>query len=123
MSGSRNVLPSPAQELLLRAALAQGPQALRAWTAWRQAGAPLDPGSERLLPLLFRSLERHDAVGSAPPALGNAYRKTWSQNRLRLHELATIVAVLAAEGIDTLGVLARAAPCSTSPTTTTACAP
>jgi hypothetical protein len=98
MSQTRDGLPSPGQELLLRAALLDGPDAVAAWTAWRRSPV-LDPGSERLLPLVYRSLERH---GSAPPALASAYRKTWSQNRLRLHELGATVAALAAEGIETL---------------------
>src|SRR2546430_6554391 len=51
---------SPQQELLLRAALLQGPRAVEAFERWRHLVdvEELDPDSHRLLPQLYHNLDR-----------------------------------------------------------------
>jgi len=93
--------PTSAQQLLLRAALVPGPETLAAW----QRSAPeasldtLDAGSIRLLPLLYRSLER---LGVHDPVMGRlkgVYRHAWYGNQLRLRDAAPVLAELRGRGI------------------------
>jgi len=53
--------PNRDQELLLRAALLQGGPALDAWNEWRRAVNVdvIDYGSHRMVPLLYRNMQRH----------------------------------------------------------------
>jgi len=52
--------PSPVEQLLLRAALLDGEEAITAWQAWITAVdlSNVNPGSYRLLPLLYDNLNR-----------------------------------------------------------------
>jgi hypothetical protein len=96
--------PDPRQVLLLRAALLAREPALAAWRAWR-AGADLDavdPGSFRLLPLLWHHLTE---LGVEDPLLERCrgvFRHTWSKNQLLLHRAAPVLAALRRAGIDVL---------------------
>ena len=53
--------PTWEQESLLKAALLQGEEAIKAWHKWKSRVDvdQLDPGSLRLLPLLYRNLRTH----------------------------------------------------------------
>jgi hypothetical protein len=98
------VWPTPAQELLLAAALSEGGEAVAAWEAWGRVadvdGA--DPGSQRLFPLVYRRLA---AAGVDDPRLAKlkgVYRFSWSRNQLLFHQGAAAVRALREAGIDTL---------------------
>jgi hypothetical protein len=91
-------------ELLLRAAALQGESALQAWREWRaridlQA---LDPTSLRLLPLLYRNLQRHDVQDPVMGKLKDVYRDAWWRNQLRMGTAAEAVRTLQDGGVDTL---------------------
>jgi len=97
--------PTPAQELLLRAALLAGDEARSAWETW-QAGTPdlgaLDHGSIRLLPLLYANLR---ALGVSHPrmdVLHGTYRKAWYQNRVLLHRIGRVLQALNEAGVPTM---------------------
>jgi hypothetical protein len=101
LTGDPRRFPSPSQELLLRAALLEGDRAAEAWREWRREPR-LDPASQRLLPQLYRNLSGQGLLGEELAALHDSYRKTWSQNRLRLRETADVLRSLSDRGIETL---------------------
>lgn len=94
----------PDQMLLLRAALLDGEAALEAWRRWRE-GADLDgvdPGSFRLLPVLWHDLSR---LGVDDPILERCrgiFRHAWSKNHLLLHRVRPVLAALEDSGIRAL---------------------
>ncbi|MEA2450419.1 MAG: hypothetical protein QOG63_2351 [Thermoleophilaceae bacterium] len=104
MSARHAWYPSPDQELLLRAALLPGEAAERAWVQWREAhwDEQFDPGSFRLLPLVYRNLA---TLGSDDAWLGRLkgiYRRAWFLNQSLLHWGAGVVGRLEAAGVPTL---------------------
>jgi len=103
LSAPAHCWPTDAQRLLLRAALLGGPDALAAWQHSMRDGDldRLDAGSFRLLPLLYRSLERaglrrHPLMGK----LKGVYRLAWYANQLRLRDAAVVGGELARRGIE-----------------------
>lgn len=96
--------PTPTQELLLRAALWKGEEALEAWRAW-QAGVDfekLDQGSYRLIPLLYRNLRGHGVAESQLARYKGVYRQTWVKNQILLRSAAGLIAGFQHAGIPTL---------------------
>jgi len=94
--------PTPRQELLLHAALDRGPAAVAAWHAWRVGSGPLDAGSQRLLPLVYRNLSRQGLREPAMDELKGAYRQAWSQNQMLLHHATGVLTTLQEAGMETL---------------------
>ncbi|MCC7360944.1 MAG: nucleotidyltransferase family protein [Anaerolineales bacterium] len=93
--------PTARQRLLLRAALLDGPASLEAWQAWRAARpAHLDPGSQRLLPVLYRNLRRQGLASAELAGYQRAYRQSWYQNQVRLGELAAVLPAFQAAGME-----------------------
>lgn len=96
--------PTPTQELLLRAALWRGEEAVQAWQTWATEVdlGDLDQGSYRLVPLLYRNLRRN---GVAEPLLAKykgIYRQTWFKNQILLRSAAALITSLQSAGIPTL---------------------
>jgi hypothetical protein len=86
-------LPTRQQELLLRAALLEGTAAREAWERWESSVdiENLDPGSNQLLPLLYRNLKR---LGVSHPQMNRfkgVYRHTWYKNQMLFHDGAAVV--------------------------------
>jgi hypothetical protein len=96
--------PTQVQELLLKACLSQGERAIAAWQAWKSRGAmeDLDPGSFRLLPLLYQNLREHGLQEPAMERFKEIYQLTWSQNQLRFHRMAALLGSLHEAGIRTM---------------------
>lgn len=93
--------PTPRQELLLRAALLQGDDAIAAWHEWNKSAGPepLDGGSHRLQPLVFLNLT---AQGFDDPALlpmRTLYRQTWARNQVQMRRWAKALVTLNEAGI------------------------
>jgi hypothetical protein len=88
-SASRICWPSPEQELLLKASLLKDEQALRAWSELKARIDPadLDPGSLRLLPLLWHNLGRRKGmeVDASLEAAYASYRGTLAENTFLMH--------------------------------------
>ncbi|HYM70045.1 MAG TPA: nucleotidyltransferase family protein [bacterium] len=100
----RDPWPTRQEELLLRAALLHGPDALAAWDQWKSIidFDDIDSESYRLVPRLYCSLRDQ---GVADPLLGRLrgiYRRTWYQNQLRFHAMARPLRLLHAAGIPTM---------------------
>ncbi len=97
-------LRTPSQELLLKAALLPGADALEAWQRW-QSITDLDdapPGSYRLLPLIQRNLEPLGADYPDSGRLKGTRRRTWVQNQLLFRAAAHILRSFRAAGVETM---------------------
>lgn len=96
--------PSPDQELLLRACLRPGPDAVAAWRRWRDRVAldAVDPASFRLLPLLYRRLQVHGVADPDLRRLAGVYRWHWARTQLQVRAAARVLDRLAAAGVPTL---------------------
>ncbi|MCJ7481546.1 MAG: nucleotidyltransferase family protein, partial [Thermodesulfovibrionales bacterium] len=96
-----NVWPTREQELLLRAALLQGRDALEAWDAWKSHADidRLEPGAYRLLPLLYQNLKRHAVHHPHMNIFRGVYRKTWYENQMLFHTIASLLRSFHGAGI------------------------
>jgi Uncharacterised nucleotidyltransferase len=94
--------PSATKELLLEAALQYPEKGYRAWQLWRRQTdlSRLDAGVKRLLPLVYRNLGSHWPEDPALASLQGVYRKTWSQNQMRLRTLSDLLTRFQGQGIE-----------------------
>lgn len=101
-------LPTTEQELLLGAALFAPAEAAAAWQAWRAQIDPeqdfIDPGSVRLLPLVYYNLRGQDLDDAYLAHLKHLYRQTLLTNQVQLYGCAKLVDLLQRAGIDTLAL-------------------
>jgi hypothetical protein len=100
----RFCFPSPQQELLLRAALLRGQDAIEAWKEWKSCVdlEQVDLGSHRMLPLLYHNLLTH---GIKDPSMGKykgVYRQTWYKNQILFHAIASLLRSFKGANIQTL---------------------
>jgi hypothetical protein len=96
--------PSPAQELLLRAATLSGDASAEAWRAWR-ADHDLDSAdqaSQRVFPLLYRRLRNQGVDDPLLGRLKGTYRLTWVWNQMLFTRASQALAALASSGIDAI---------------------
>ena len=96
--------PTRQQELLLRASLLQGKKAIDSWYEWKSNVDldQLDPGSSRLIPLLYKNLHLHKVNDSLVARFRAAYRLTWYKNQLLFHNVATLLRSFQSAGIQTM---------------------
>jgi Uncharacterised nucleotidyltransferase len=96
--------PDPRQTLLLHAALDPGPAAVEAWRRFGEDDAlhAIDPGTYRLLPLVYRNLVRHGATGMGVQRLRGVYKHAWYRNQLQLRSGARALKALAGAGLETM---------------------
>jgi ATP-binding cassette, subfamily B, bacterial len=98
--------PTEGQETLLRAALFRGERALDAWETWKSrhdlVRAHLDPGSFRLLPLVYKNLAAHGVDDRLMARLKGIYRFSWCANQRLFHEAAQLLQGLHEAGIRTM---------------------
>lgn len=96
--------PTPEQELLLKAALLEGPEGIAAWRQWSTRVDPeeLDDDSCRLLPLLYDALHRRGISDAWLRRSKAFYRRTWYENTLRFYTGAAVLRALDDTGINTM---------------------
>ena len=96
--------PNQAQELLLRAALLQGEPALEAWNEWRRSVNldVIDYGSHRMVPQLYRNLQRHGVKDPLMDRLKGVYRYYLYKNEILLHRIGTLLAAFEEAKIETM---------------------
>jgi hypothetical protein len=102
-SGGR-VAPTAEQRLLLRAALLEGEPGRRAWERWR-GGIDierLDTGSQRLLPQLYRNVQRYATGDPLLERLKGVYRHAWSANGMLFRDAGRLLGALARAEIRTV---------------------
>lgn len=99
-----NCWPTSNQELLLRAAMLDGAQAIPAWEQWRQTVDfnDIDYRSQKLLPLVYHNLTKLSVSGPLIERSKGYYRLTWYKNHLQLHHMAAVLDELDRAGIPTL---------------------
>jgi hypothetical protein len=90
------LLPTPGQDLLLKACVLDGDEALDSWRRWRATTSleTIDAGSIRLLPMLADTLQR---LGAEDPEFGKyrgVQRRTWARSRLLFRGAGRILAAL-----------------------------
>jgi len=92
------------QELLLKASLLQGSGAIEAWEKWiSEINFDLiDPGSYRLIPLLYHNLSRHKIQHPLMNRMKGIYRRTWYENQIFSHQTLKLINIFHAEGINTI---------------------
>ena len=98
-------LATPHHELLLRAALLQDKESINAFREWQDSDdweERLEPGSFRLLPLLYINMQKQGADDPIMGKLKGIYRQAWSKNQTLFHEMAGVIAYLQDAGIKTM---------------------
>jgi len=96
--------PSPTQNLLLRATLLKGQDAINAWEQWIALVDfdNIDLGSQRLVPLLYRNLLDNGVQGSLMALYKGVYRRFWLKNQFLFNRTKPVLEVLHKLGIETL---------------------
>lgn len=96
--------PTPNQELILRAALLQGERALESWDEWRRNVNidVIDYGSHRMIPQLYRNLQRHGVKDPLMDRLKGVYRYYLYKNEILMHRVGSLLAAFKEAGIDTM---------------------
>ena len=94
-------LPNYQQEMLLKAALWNGPESIEAWHIWKDSveDQPIDAGSENLLPLLFHNLKSQEVVDSQMDNLKGYLYSTWSNNQILIRSALPVVSGLQKAGL------------------------
>jgi hypothetical protein len=97
--------PNSQQSLLLTAAIGEDKMAAEAFCRWRESvdlEADSDPGSYRLLPLVYHHMHR---LGIQDPLMGRlkgVYRMSWCENQVLFDKVRPLVSDLEQRGITTL---------------------
>jgi len=96
--------PTRAQELMLRAALLEREPALESWNEWRRTVDidVVDYGSHRMIPQLYRNLQRHGVKDPLMERLKGVYRYYLYKNEILLHRIGTLLAAFEEAGIQTM---------------------
>ena len=96
--------PTPNQELLLRAALSQRELALESWNEWRRKVNidVIDYGSHRLIPQLYRNLQRHGVNDPLMERLKGVYRYYLYKNEILMHRIGSLLTAFEDAGIRTM---------------------
>lgn len=98
LKASATHLPDAAQELLLRAALADGDAAQVAWETWaartRWEREPIDAASARVLPLVYASLAQQPSSTADLSKMKVLYRRTWYENNRLLQRAKPAIRAL-----------------------------
>ena len=93
------------QELLLKAALLKGADAINAWNEWKgitDLEGHLDPGSFRLLPLLYMNLHQYKVKDPFMIRLKGIYRMAWYENQSLFNYISKILSYLQDAGIQVM---------------------
>jgi len=108
-----NCWPTPAEELLLRAALDSPPKAVEAWKAWstEERLLSIEIGSQRLLPAVYRNLSAQLVDDDRLEILAGAYRRVRDRNQFLFDAAAKLIDHLTATGVPVL-VIKGAALCT-----------
>jgi len=96
--------PNHEQTLLLKAAVSQGENAPHIWQKWLKITCfrQLDEGSRRLLPLVYRNLQRQNFEHDSMQKLKRAYQKSWARNQLLLFTMTSLLKQFEEAGLETL---------------------
>lgn len=92
------------QERLLKAALLQGNEAVSSWKNWRSEldFETIDPGSYRLLPLLYYNLTKLGIKDPLLNRLKGIYRRSWYENQMLSQKAIRLLQMFSTAGIKTI---------------------
>jgi hypothetical protein len=95
---------TPSQELFLRASLLKTKEAVSAWNEISSSFDidRIDPGSLRILPLLYKNLIFHGIKDPLLEKFKGVYRRTWYKNQILFHKMHSILGLLEGTGIKTM---------------------
>ena len=93
--------PTEEQNLLLKAALLQGPEVVEYWNKWRSTVEfeDIDNSSQCLLPLLYENLSEHGIDEPILSKYKGVYRMIWYKNQMVVQHISPIL-----EELQTVGV-------------------
>jgi hypothetical protein len=97
--------PEPVQRLLLRAAFMPGNAGVEAWEMWKtrvNMDDHLDLGSFRLLPQLYRNLQKHGVDDPLMMKFRGIARHTWYKNQRFFRSVLPLVHSLHEVGVESL---------------------
>ena len=96
--------PTRAQELMLRAALLQREPALESWNEWKRNVNidVIDYGSHRMVPQLYRNLQRHGVKEQLMDRFKGVYRYYLYKNEILMHRIGSLLAAFEDAGIETM---------------------
>jgi Uncharacterised nucleotidyltransferase len=96
--------PTPNQELILRAAVLQDEPALEAWNEWKRKTNldVIDYGSHRMVPQLYRNLQRHGVKDPMMDRLKGVYRYYLYKNEILMHRIGALLTAFEEAEIDTM---------------------
>jgi Uncharacterised nucleotidyltransferase len=96
--------PTPDQELMLRAALLPRELALDSWNEWRRNVNidVIDYGSHRMIPQLYRNLQRHGVKDPVMDRLKGVYRYYLYKNEILMHRVGALLVAFEKAGIQTM---------------------
>lgn len=99
-------MPPGQEELLLKAALMDLPESRIAWETWIRSTdvSQINYGSQCLLPLVTSNLREKGVSHPALTKFKGIYRQTWYRNQMHMTELASVVQILQAKGIETMAL-------------------
>ena len=88
----------------MRASILDGDAARSAWREWRKTVDfdLIDQASYRMVPLLYRNLERLRVDDPFVGTLRGIYRRTWCESQLLFRRLAKVIEGLRAAGVESL---------------------
>ena len=100
------LLPTQEQELLLKAALLTGNDAISAWQKWKTDVDInlLDHASNNLLPLLYYILTEQGIKDPTIDRYKGTFRKTWYKNQLLMSELKVLISAFQKADIKTMAL-------------------
>src|SRR5215813_5242175 len=96
--------PTRDQELMLRAALLRRQVALESWNQWRRNVNidVIDYGSHRMIPQLYRNLQRYGVKDPLMERLKGVYRYYLYKNEILMYRIGTLLAAFEDAGIKTM---------------------
>jgi hypothetical protein len=96
--------PTQSQELILRAALLRGSEALDAWNHWKQNVNPdkLDAGTHRMVPQLYRNLCNHGVEDPLMERFNGIYSRYLQRNEALMQKAAQVLEAFHEAGIPTI---------------------
>jgi Uncharacterised nucleotidyltransferase len=99
-----NCWPTGHQRLLLRAALLNGQEVINAWGNWIADIDidAIDPGSYRLLPLVYHNLRAHGIEHPLMNKLKGVHRYTWYKNKVLFKNMGILMQSFQNAGIRTM---------------------
>ena len=92
------------QELLLKASILHGDDAIQSWEKWKSSidFDHIDPGSYRLLPLLYSNIIKYEIKDPLINRIKGIYRRTWCENQILTNQAIKLLKLFHSEGIETI---------------------